>query len=51
MPDAHSFSGPFVQVACICQTAIQDTQGSLSIIRMTDRIQVDVTDLLYQMEC
>jgi|SRR5271157_2688105 len=35
-----SVSGPFVSVACICQTPLQEANGQLSIIRIMDRIQV-----------
>jgi hypothetical protein len=35
-----SYSGPFVSVACICQTPLQEANGQLSIIRVTDRVQV-----------
>lgn len=40
MPEDHSLSGPFVQIACICQTTIQEVTGSLSVIRVMDRIGV-----------
>jgi len=36
----ESVSGPFVTVASVCQTALQEANGVLSIIRVTDRIQV-----------
>ena len=39
MPE-RTFGGPYVQAATICQTAIIDNQGHLSVIRMLDRIQV-----------
>lgn len=35
-----SFSGPFISVACICQTPLQEAQGNLSIIRIMDRVGV-----------
>jgi hypothetical protein len=35
-----SYSGPFVSVACVCQTPLQETNGQISIIRITDRVQV-----------
>jgi hypothetical protein len=38
MPDEHL--GPYVSVACICQTPIQEVSGQLSIVRVTDRVQV-----------
>lgn len=38
MPD-HPMR-PFVQVACICQTPIQDVNGFFSIIRIMDRLPV-----------
>ncbi len=31
---------PYVQVAAFCQTALQETNGILSIIRITDRFQI-----------
>lgn len=36
----NEISGPFVQLAAFCQTTIQENNGSLSIIRMMDRIQL-----------
>lgn len=39
MPE-ESFSGPFVSVACICQASLREANGVLSIIRVTDRVQV-----------
>lgn len=39
MPE-ESQSGPFVQVACICQTVMQEPPGIVSLIRITDRVQV-----------
>lgn len=33
-------SGPFVNVACICQVPMQEANGVLSIIRVMDRVQV-----------
>src|SRR5579859_3245904 len=36
----QEFSGPHVSVACVCQVAMQEASGVLSIIRLTDRIQV-----------
>jgi hypothetical protein len=38
MPE--SYSGPFVSIACICQTPLNETNGQLSIIRVTDRVQI-----------
>lgn len=38
MPE--STGGPFISVACICQTALREVSGQLSIIRIVDRIQV-----------
>lgn len=32
--------GPYVTVACICHTPLQETTGQLSVIRITDRVQV-----------
>jgi hypothetical protein len=39
MPD-DSFHGPFVALACICQTTLQEASGHLSLIRVTDRVGV-----------
>lgn len=36
----HEYMGPFVQVACICQTVLPGADGLLSLIRISDRIQV-----------
>ena len=36
----ESMSGPFVSVACVCQLPLQEANGQLSVIRVTDRIQV-----------
>lgn len=36
----ESMSGPFVTAACICQTALQEANGLLSIIRLIDRVPV-----------
>ncbi len=38
MPE--STGGPFVSVACICQSPLREANGQLSIIRVMDRIQV-----------
>jgi hypothetical protein len=38
MPE--STDGPFVNIACICQSPIQEVTGQLSIFRIMDRIQV-----------
>ena len=35
-----SIAGPFVQIACICNTALQEVTGHLSVIRITDRVGV-----------
>jgi len=35
-----SFGGPYVQVACVCHTALQEVGGGLSVIRITDRVGV-----------
>ena len=40
MDNEQSLGGPFVQVACVCQTALQENTGTISIIRVTDRVQV-----------
>jgi len=39
MTEEQSFR-PFVQVACICQAPLQEANGGLSIIRITERILV-----------
>ena len=39
MPEP-SFGGPYVQIACVCQTALQEATGALSVIRITDRVGV-----------
>lgn len=31
---------PYVQIACICQTIMQETNGAMSLIRITDRIGI-----------
>jgi hypothetical protein len=36
----ESQDGPFVSIACICQSPLQETSGHLSIIRVVDRIPV-----------
>jgi hypothetical protein len=36
----ESISGPFVSVACICQTPLQEAMGNLSIIRIMDRVGI-----------
>jgi hypothetical protein len=36
----ESVSGPFVSIACVCQTPLQEGNGILSIIRVLDRIPV-----------
>lgn len=38
MPE--SSGGPYVSVACICQSPLREANGSISIIRIMDRIQV-----------
>jgi hypothetical protein len=38
MPE--STDGPYVSIACICQSPLQEVGGQLSIIRIMDRIQV-----------
>ncbi len=40
MLEPQSVSGPYVQIACVCQVALLDNTGSLSVIKVTDRIQV-----------
>jgi hypothetical protein len=35
-----SVSGPFVNVACVCQTPLQEAAGNLSIIRIMDRVGI-----------
>jgi Family of unknown function (DUF6941) len=39
-PEHDSVSGPFVSIACICQTPLQEGNGILSIIRVVDRIPI-----------
>lgn len=39
MPN-DTVSGPFVAVACICQTPLVEQGGQLSVIRITERLQV-----------
>jgi hypothetical protein len=36
----ESQDGPFVSVACICQSPLRETSGHLSLIRIMDRIPV-----------
>jgi hypothetical protein len=36
----NDFEGPFVNIACVCQVALQEGNNVLSIIRITDRVQV-----------
>jgi hypothetical protein len=40
----ESQDGPFVSVACICQTPLREATGHLSVIRITDRIQIIGTE-------
>ena len=40
MPEEVERYRPWVQLAAFCQTAIQENNGTLSIIRMLDRITV-----------
>ncbi|WP_322509391.1 DUF6941 family protein [Anaerolinea sp.] len=35
--------GPYVQVACFCETVIQDVKGSFSLIRVVDTIEHSVS--------
>src|SRR5258708_2102668 len=37
---SEEFAGPYVNVACICQVPMQEANGVLSVIRVTDRLQV-----------
>jgi hypothetical protein len=39
MPE-DSVSGPFVNVACICQTPLQEAAGNISLIRIMDRVGI-----------
>jgi hypothetical protein len=39
MPN-EDIGGPFVQIACICQTVLQEANGAPSLIRIQDRIGV-----------
>jgi hypothetical protein len=36
MPEEHS--GPFLQMAVLCQSVLQETNGQLSLIRVTDTV-------------
>jgi hypothetical protein len=41
MPEESSFTvTPYVQLAAFCQTALQEPNGILSVIRITDRFQI-----------
>lgn len=37
-------TGPHVQVACFCETVLQDTTNTLSLIRIIDRVTRTVRD-------
>jgi hypothetical protein len=39
-PQERAYPGPFVQIACVCQTALQEANSALSVIRIMDRVQV-----------
>jgi hypothetical protein len=43
MPDLNPTFGPYVQVATLCQSALQEQGGTLSLIRVTDRVSVPGT--------
>jgi hypothetical protein len=38
MPEEHT--GPYLQIATLCQSVLQETAGNLSLIRITDSVQV-----------
>ena len=42
-PDIAPAFGPYVQVATFCQSALQESNGTLSLIRVTDRVAVPGT--------
>lgn len=40
MPEDGLQMRPFVQVACICQTPIQEVNGYMTVVRIMDRIAI-----------
>lgn len=37
-----STDGPYLQLACICENLIEDKEGVLSLIRIIDRLNIDM---------